>query len=224
MKKIDRFIKKLAVHQAKKVSGQIADPRASLLVTSGIHLNWLGDFFGNPEIKWQEKNVPLEKIKFTGTNPEWNKILLDNCDRSPKKLQALIKRNPKIKKVFNQKSYSANQPVVLRQDLENKGYYKVLDGMHRMVAATISGKSKVKCLVCTNEEKVLPICESHVVYDLMRGFIRSAKDKQGEKELYHALKLLSRTYANVTPLLRGRLGKKWVLDKDVQKIIKRVLK
>lgn len=53
--------------------------------------------------------------------------------------------------------------------------------------------------------------------------MRNARDEQGKNELYHALKLLSRTYANVKELLRERFNYDGVRDKEVQGIIKKAL-
>uniref|UniRef100_A0A7C4M0W3 Uncharacterized protein n=1 Tax=candidate division CPR3 bacterium TaxID=2268181 RepID=A0A7C4M0W3_UNCC3 len=223
-KKIEKFIKELAKHEREKISYQFEDSRNSILVTSGLHLNWIGDFFSNPKIKWEEKEIAVEKIKFTGTNPKINDILLNQCHRSPKEFRKLIKDNPKIKKEFEKYTSFGNEPILVRKDEDNKGYYKVLDGMHRFVGASLSNKPKIKVWLPINEDVELPYCEPHVVYDLMRGYMRHAKDKEGQKELYYALKLLNRTYANVKDLLKGILGEKWVFDKDVQKIIKKVLK
>ncbi len=222
MDKFEHYLEKLADHEEKKSKFYLSDSRARILVNAGIRLNWLGDFLANPEIKWEERELPIEKIQFTGTNPEWNKILIDQCERSVNKFRALIARSPELKEKFQQEA-SFGEEIVLVRKSEEEGFYKVLDGMHRFVGAVLENKEKIKVFLPLNEDEHLPICEAHTVYDLIRGFIRNAKDKEGEKELYYALKLLCRTYGNVRQLLKERFNENYVFDKKVQEIIQKVL-
>jgi len=96
--------------------------------------------------------------------------------------------------------------------------------MHRFVGAVIEKQKTVTAYVPINEDKHLPICEAHTVYDLIRGFQRHAKDDNGKIELYYALKLLARTYENVIDLLENRFNFTYVADDEVQEIIKKVIK
>ncbi len=222
MDKFEKYLKKLADHEDKKSKAYLKDPRARILVNAGIRLNWLGDFLANPKIKWEERELPVEKIQFTGTNPKWNKILIKQCKQSVNKFKILIKKNPKLKEKFQKESFFENEIILVRKS-DKKGFYKVLDGMHRFTGAVLENKEKIKVFLVLNENEHLPICEAHTVYDLIRGFLRNAKDKKGEIELYNALKLLSRTYANVKELLKERFNEKYIYDEKVQKIIKKVL-
>lgn len=223
MSEFQIYLKKLANHCEKKQKFHLDDPRKKILVFSGVGLNWLGDYFANPKITWQIKKIPVEKIEFGGTSPEWNKILIDKCQRSVAKFKSLIKKNPKIYQQFKKKVIFNKEIIIVRLG-DKKGYYKVLDGMHRFMEAVLSNKKSICAYVPVNETKYLPICEAHVVYDLIRGFERNANDKEGRQELYHALKLLSRTYANVKKLLINRFNKNYVHNAEIQKIIKKVLK
>ncbi|OQX51523.1 hypothetical protein B5M47_00225 [candidate division CPR3 bacterium 4484_211] len=222
MDKFEYYLKKLADHEDEKSKPYLSGPRARILVNAGIRLNWLGDFLANPEIKWEERELPVEKIQFTGTSLKWNKVLIDQCGRSVSKFRALMARNPKLKEEFQQEASFGNEIILVRKS-EGEGFYKVLDGMHRFMGAVLEGKEKLRVFLPINEDEHLPVCEAHTVYDLIRGFVRNAKDREGEMGLYHALKLLCRTYANVKGLLRERFNKDYVHDDKVQKIIKKVL-
>ena len=222
-KKFEKFLKEFAEHEEKKVSYIFQEPRNKILVCAGMHLNWMGDFFANLKIKWELKEVDLKKVMFSGTNSKWNKVLLERCERSPEKFQRLLKEKPDIKKIFDRVSYGG-EPILVRKAQEKKGYYKVLDGMHRVVGATIAGKKKIFVWVPTNEFDHLPYCEAHTIYDLIRGYIRNRRTAEGQKELFYALKLLKNTYGNVEKLLKERFNEKWVFEKDVQSVIKKVLK
>ena len=223
MNKFEQYLKQFADHEDEKSKPLLRDPRARILVNAGIRLNWHGDFFANSEIKWQELELPIEKVQLAGTSLEWNKILIDRCKRSAVKFKELIRKHPEIREKFTREASFGDELILVRES-EDKGFYKVLDGMHRFVGALLRDKEKIKVWFSINGKEHLPICESHVVYDLIRAYIRNAKDEQGKAELYHALKLLSRTYANVKDLLCNRFNENYVHDDEVQNIIKKVLK
>jgi hypothetical protein len=103
------------------------------------------------------------------------------------------------------------------------GIYRIFDGMYSFVGAVIKKRKTITAYVPINEDEHLPVCEAHTVYDLIRGFQRHAKDENGKIELYHALKLLARTYENVINLLENRFNFTYVAENEVQKIIKRVI-
>ncbi len=216
----DKYLKSLAVHERQKSAH--LDPRSTILVNAGIGLNWLGDYLANPKIKFKKVSVPVEKILFTGTEPKWNKILIDRCERSVVKFRTLIEKDERLRKKLTNEASFGKEPILLRGP-DEQGMYHVFDGMHRFVGAVLAGKKSIYAYAATNERKHLPVCEAHVVYDLIRGFQRHAKDERGKVELYHALKLLSRTYGNVPDLLKKRFDAKHVADNDVQEIIKRVI-
>lgn len=223
-KKFEKFLKDFADHEEQKTAYIFKEPRNKILVCAGMHLNWMGDFFANPKIKWKLKEIDVEKIIFTGTGePKWNDILLKECERSPEKFQKMLKEKPEIKRYFEKASFG-DEPIIVRKANDKKGFFKTIDGMHRAVGAAISGKKKVMAWVPTNEEKHLPYCEAHTIYDLIRGYIRNRRTKEGQKELYYSLKLLKNTYGNVEKLLKERFNEKWVFEKDVQAVIKKVLR
>lgn len=222
MNDFEKYIKDLADHEDEK-SKSFLDPRGRILINAGIRLNWIGDFLANSNIKFKKREVPISQIIFTGTNPSWNKILIDKCERSVEKFQKLIEQNEETRKRFTQEASFGNEPILMRGP-DEKGLYRVLDGMHRFVGAVIEKRETIAAYVPINEDKHLPVCEAHTVYDLIRGFQRNARDENGKIELYHALKLLARTYENVIKLLKNRFNFTYVADEEVQRIIKKVIK
>lgn len=221
MTKFEKYIENLANHEDNK-SKSFLDSRGRILVNAGIRLNWIGDYIANPKIKYKKINIPTDKILFTGTNSEWNKILIDQCQKNVKKFKELVKNDKKIKKRFASEALYGNKPILMRGPDKN-GFYRTFDGMHRFIGAVLKNKKTVPAYIPVNKQDYLPICEAHIVYDLIRGFQRHAKDEQGKEDLYHALKLLARTYENVVELLEKRFNFTYVADKDVQKIIKKVI-
>jgi hypothetical protein len=220
----DDYLLSLAKHEEEKTNQFLTDPRGKILVHAGVRLNWMGDFFANPELKWSKQTtLDINQIQFTGTAPDWNEILIDRCGRSPKIFLDLVSSNPIIKEKFiNELSFDPNLPILVRRS-EDEGRFKVLDGMHRFLGAILNNQTEINVFYPLHEDSILPWCEAHVVYDLIRGFQRNANDSEGEKELYYSLKLLLRSYGNVKDLLVNRFNANYVSDDRVQKIILKLL-
>jgi hypothetical protein len=221
MTEFDTYLESLADHEDEK-SRSLLDPRGRILVNAGVRLNWIGDFVANEKIGYEKAVVPLEKIKFSGASKKWNKILLGECGKSVEKFRELMARDELVRDMFAAEASFGEEPILLRGP-GKEGYYVPVDGMHRLVGAILQGRESISAFVPVDEVACLPICEAHVVYDLIRGFQRHAKDEQGKTELYHALKLLARTYENVVGLLKNRFDVEHVPDEEVQKIIGRVI-
>lgn len=217
----EKYIKELADHEDGK-SQRVLGPRERILVNAGIRLNWIGDYLANPDIEFKKKEIPLRKIRFTGTLPEWNAILKDRCESRVEKFQQLMREDESLRQRFTREASFDKRPILLRGPFED-GYYKVFDGMHRFVGAALENRETVLAYVPVNEAEHLPVCEAHTIYDLIRGFQRNAKDEVGKEELYNALKLLARTYANTAELLQTRFNYSYIPDEEVQEIIQKVL-
>lgn len=222
-KKFQNFLKNLAHHEEEKSKDFLTDPRQVILVNAGIRLNWLGDFFANPTIKWEEKELPLEVILFTGTSLDWNRILLDRCEKKVEKFLELMASDEALRRKFRSEA-SFGEEIILVRKGEKEGTYKVLDGMKRFVGHVLEGKETISVYLPVNEDDCLPICEAHVVYDLLRAFRRHARDEKGKEQLYQALSFLLRTYANVRQLLSVRFGPEREQDEELQEVITKVLK
>jgi hypothetical protein len=224
MTDFENYLYHLALHEEEKSQLLTIDPREKILINAGIRLNWMGDYLANPNIVWSElTKINVNDIQFTGTNHKWNQILIQQCDRSPARFHELITQNPQIKEMFHvESSYNPDLPILVRKS-EDAGKYKVFDGMHRFVGALINGQSTIMVYFPKNEEEILPWCENHVVYDLIRGFMRNANDSDGELQLLYALKLLLRTYGNVREYLVLLLAQEVGITKPTQKIIQKAL-
>ena len=223
-KSFNKYLRNLAQSEEEKSKSFNNTSRHKILIHSGVLLNWLGDYFANPKIKWQKKLVPIKNILMTGTSPEFNKIFIKQSQRSPSKLLNILEKDKKLKdKVLKwaNKTKGFTELIILRK--EGK-YYKVLDGMHRFVKVVLAGVTEIESYVPLNEKSELPVCESHIVYDLIRGYLRNARDKAGQKQLEQSLMLLLRTYSNVEDLLKNRFNLDYVPEKDVQDVIKKVFK
>ena len=224
MKDFDQFYEHLVKHEKQKVEEELKNKwekeksRVEILVYSGARLNWVGDYIGNPDIKWEERELLLDSIRFTGNDS----FLIDDCEKSPLKFQEIIQDNPELKTKYEEIASFGDEPILVRKT-EEPGKFKVLDGMHRFVGAAIRNEEKIKVYIPLNEGEILPYCEAHTIYDLIRGYLRNARDEKGEKELYYGLRLLLRTYANTEKLLKERFNKHWVNDDNVQEIIDKVL-
>lgn len=219
-----RYLAELAAHEEEKTKPYLEeDPRRRLLVFAGARLNWIGDFLANPAVRWEERTIPVDDIGFTRTSPDWSAILVDQCGRSPTRFRNLVASDPAMREKFEREASSGDEPVLVRAG-EAPFPYFVLDGMHRFVGNVLRGTKQVSALVPVNEKEVLPVCEAHVVYDLLRGYQRNAKDDAGAADLAASLRLLCRTYANVPDLLRNRFNATYVPDETVQRIITEVLR
>ena len=222
MTEFDQYLSRLAQHEIKKSTSTL-DARSIILIYAGVQLNSLGDYLANPSLNWTKKIVPIENIQFTGTNPTWNQILINQCDRNPLKFQDLITTQPQIRKLFEKTCvFDPANPILLRKS-ENIGKYKLLDGMHRFVGSLLAGEQTIEAYFPEIEDPELPWCEAHIVYDLIRAYLRSSKDTEAETELYHALKLLLRSYGNIRKLLLNRFNSDHLNNQKVQDIIQRVL-
>ena len=223
MDQFEKYLTELAIHEQEITTQILKDPREVILVNSGVRLNWIGDYLSNPNLKWTKKTIPIENIEFTGTSLDWNEILINQCSRSPQNFFKLIESNPNLKQKFQKESsYNPNFPILLRRS-QRKSFYKVLDGMHRFVGSIVNGNKTIEVYIPDNE-KILPYCEPHVLYDLIKGYVRNSGDSESEKELYYSLKLMIKSYANSRDLLENRFNIKYVADQKVQEIIQKALK
>lgn len=197
--------------QAEKLS-----LREKLAMYSGALLKWTADYLSDGNIKWQKRKIKINDLTLAGTNPEGNKIIIDKCQRSPEKFRILLKKNPKIKKIFKDAKLNSI-PILVRYEEKE---YKVLDGMHRVIGAILANKSEITAFVgkVSNPRSWI---EPHVVYDLLKANQR--KLNTNREDLICALRFLCKAYINVEDLLKNRFNDSYVYDKNIQEIIKKVL-
>jgi hypothetical protein len=214
----NEFLKNLADHEEEMVKNEKSDGER-LLIFSGARLNWIGDYLGNPKLKWKEQVLDLEELEFTGND----EFLIKTCERSPQKFQEMVLADPELKSMYQHLASDGNETILVRNSDHDYVKYKILDGAHRVIGACLNNQKTIRAMVPQNEKEVLPYCEAHTVYDLIRGFLRHRRSEDGEIELYNALKLLIHTYANVRDLLENRFNYSYVNNERVQLIIGKVL-
>lgn len=227
-----KFLRRLALHMRDKADARQNMPER-LTTSCGVLLNWVADYITDPSIQWTKEKLSIDNLWLTGTNPEWNKIIVEKCQRSPQKLKQLLKKEPAIANIFSKSNLEKHNkkeaevllrdkkmPILIRYE-ENK--YKVLNGMYRTILAILDEKNHINAFVARAQNKFQPQCEPHVVYDLLRSYNRGInKDKQG---LIAALYFLKNSYSNVENLLKTRFSKPYIPGNDeIQDIIYKALK
>ena len=213
----DEYLNKLVEHTRDKVN-TYQTPLEQLVIYCSASMNWIADYITDENIMWSLETISTDKLYLTGTNPKWNSVIIEQCKRSPNKLQALIKNDPAMAKLFSEATFE-ELPILVRYD-EDK--YKVLDGMHRTIAAIREDKKTIQAFVAKPKGDPKPKCEPHVVYDLLKAYHRKInQDRQG---LITALRFLRHSYANVEELLKNRFNKSWLPDDEIQEIIQEALK
>lgn len=189
-----------------------------LLTYSGAALNWMSDYLLDPLVSWRKETIAIDSLYLTGTSPEWNKVIIDEAERSPTKLHALIGSKPALRELFKNAQYDDSPILVRYEDDKNK----VLNGMHRVIGTILDGRDHAEAFVGElTGQKHTPVCEPHVVYDFLRAYIRGTNlDRKG---LVVALKFLRKAYSNVDDLLKNRFGPTGIADDEIQAIIQDAL-
>jgi hypothetical protein len=194
------------------------EPLTRLLMLSGASMNWLGDFFTDPNVSWSKRDLKIDGLWLTGTNPELNRFVIEQAERSPAKLRQILSTDPAAQKAFGNLDVEPG-PILVR---EEEGKLKVLFGIYKVLGMIRAREDHVSVYLARVQGEAQPQCEPHVVYDLLRAYQRkSSADREG---LVAALRFLRRSYSNVDDLLQNRFGPGWVPDEDVQKIIQEALK
>jgi hypothetical protein len=159
----EKYLEDLADHeQHESLDSLGANPNEKIKIFGGHRLNWLGDFFGNPEIKWEKILLEINEILFTGTSQELNPILKDKCQSQPAKLGELINLDESVKKIIQNHATFSDEPIVVRHK-ENTGKFLMLDGTHRVLGAILQNKTHIFAWYPQKEFELLPHCEAHVV-------------------------------------------------------------
>lgn len=212
MKLPPEFIHDLADHLERKARERQNDTDR-IVTASGILLQWVGDFVSDPNVDWEKAEIKVDDLTLTGTNPEWNGVILETCHRSPTEFREFLHDHPEKKTVFDRATFHPN-PILIRRENEK---LKVLEGMHRTIAAIRDGRQTLSAWIATSIGPNRPRCEPHVVYDLIRAYARkTTTDRAG---LIAALQYLRSAYSNVDQLLAERFSGSWVKDDGLQEII-----
>ena len=94
-----KYLQELIVHLRKK-QDQNGEYLEELLMRSGAALNWVSDYVLDPGAQWIRQKLPIDEVILTGTNREWNEIIIDQAERSPYKLRSLIRNNLTVAELF----------------------------------------------------------------------------------------------------------------------------
>jgi hypothetical protein len=207
----------MLVHETKIQFEKSHSTLEKLLTYSSAQMNWIADYILDPGVTWSEKQeVAIADLWLTGTNPEWNAIIIDKAERSPTKLHQIFESDPQTLALFENLVFDITPILVRKEDSK----LKVLDGMHRVVAAIKENHSHIQAYIATPGDIPQPQCEPHVVYDLIRAYHRDPTNKEG---LVAALRYLRHAYTNVDVLLQQRFSSTWIQDQDTHKVIEEAL-
>ncbi len=218
----ENYLKKLVEHEKERCfKNYIKDSRDAMIVLWWIALNWMWDLLWTPKGKYTLKNVKIEDIILTWTTPETNEITINKANRSVTELKKIIKNDKKILKQIKKVAIYSTEPVLLRKTWENK--YKSFDWMHRIVWHIIKWKEYIEAYVLENQSEFLPNIEPHVIYDIIKAYQRSKRTEIDKQEFIWAIKLMARNTENTKKLLKNRFNSKYIMDDDLQKLIKNVI-
>ncbi|MBI3115176.1 MAG: ParB N-terminal domain-containing protein, partial [Candidatus Kerfeldbacteria bacterium] len=212
----EAFLNELIEHVMEKVSGQ-QTPLERLQMVCNVAMNWIADYVTDPNVRWTRERVRVDDLYLTGTNPTWNPVIIDRCERSPAKLRETIRADASVAALFADLK-ADRRPILVRFEKEKP---KVLDGMRRVIAAIREDWDTIDAYVARHAGPAQPFCEPHVVYDLLKAYHRGLN--RDRASLVTALRFLRGAYGNVDVLLRERFVKAWVPDDEIQDIIREVL-
>lgn len=211
-----KYLQALAGHMEERTARDLSVAE-QISAYSGAALNWIADYINDANVAWTKEDMVIDDIYLTGTNPVWNRIIIQECERSPKKLRELLSNDEAVKKLFKDVQFS-DVPILIRYD---DGKLKVLDGMKRVIASIRDGRTKIHAFVARIEGHPAPQCEAHVIYDMLRAYQRGINtDKEG---LVAALRFLRGSFSNVDALLKNRFNKEWLPDDALQKLVQEAL-
>ena len=211
------YIKQLTQRLKTNALAVELQEKMQLLMYSGALLNWVGEYLSDESIHWHEETVLVKHIYLTGTGPAWNKIIIDQARRKPAELKRLLNENSELKQVFAECQFE-DTPILLRQDGE---HLKVLNGMHRTIAAIRDKHHYIQAYIGTRSGKPLPLVEPHVVYDILRAFTQYGGDSD---DFIASLRFLIHHYENVQALLQTRFKNEWELNESIAPRIDALLK
>lgn len=219
---MEKYLKELVEHELwTYFKKYCSNPRQAMILLWWVALNSMWDFLWNEDAKFEKKNVKIDDIYLTWTSPDINEITIDICNRDVKKLRELIKKDLKIKEKLEKCASFWNETILLIDLWDWK--YKSFDWMHRIVWHILLWKSEIDAYVLKNYWEFLPNNEPHVVYDIIKSYQRSKRNKQDKDDLKWALRLLINNTWNTKELLMNRFNSNYLKDNEIQEIIKELI-
>jgi hypothetical protein len=219
-KEFRKFLPSLVKNHQRKVELSIKDPVDMMLVYSGALLNWVGEYLSDESIAWSKRQLKVDDLTLTGTGPEWNKVIIEQAGRDPRRLRKLFK-DKRVRGMF-QSATTSPVPILVRvEETEGGRKLKVLDGMKRTIAAIRDGDEEITAWVAERRGKPAPEIEPHVIYDFLRAYDQRGGNKE---DLVSGLRFLLHAYANTRYLLETRFSSLWVMNTEIDKVVSDLLK
>ena len=207
------FILSLSARETATCGGLLT-ARKQLMMCAGARLNSLGDIVSDRSIVWCLQCVDIEGLRLIrGISPELGEVIAGVCHGSARELRDLLGRDVALRLAFGKEALFDDTPLLA---LQQGGPPKVFDGVHRLVGALIEGRTTIWAWIGTLEGPPSPECEPHVVYDLLRSYLRGNRD--GPK-LVAALVYLRQGYSNVDALLENEFSGTWGHNEELQSIV-----
>jgi len=208
------YLKGLEENHREKVEAS-TDSAQRILMYSGARLNWIGEYINDESVHWKLEKVPVDSLTLTGTGPEWNKITIEQAERSPVKFRELLSE-PHVAAMFESCQF-VDIPILVRKEGEE---LKIIDGMNRTIAAIRDNIPEIQAYIGTRDGNAMPIVEPHVVYDFLKAFEQRGGD---EEDFKGGLRFLINAYSNVRELLETRFSEEWIRNEKLNALIKEVL-
>lgn len=212
-----RYIRTLVGILRKKVEDQSSDLEL-LRMYSSASMNWVADYILDPSVRWEKRWLNVDDLWLTAVGPKWNRFLIDQAKRSPKRLRTILETDARARKIFAAARFSP-APILVRHE---DGQYKVLDGMNRVIAAIRSGRPRLETFVASPGRRPKASLEPHVVYDFIRALHRNPR--LNRRDFLAAMRFLRAGYRNVDELLKERFSKDWIPIPRLQKVIRTATK
>jgi len=193
----------IAHHSAEEVFSVLADAL----------LQWQGAYVTDLSHQWILQELRLDDLYLTGMNADLNTIIIDRCERSPKKLRDVLAADAAVRVKLAVIQADA-EPIMVRTDWTGK--LAVLDGMNRVVAAIRDGRQTIQAFVGRREGSLRLQVAPGIPYSFCRAYRIGAIDDEG---LVTVLRIMRSMYVNMDPLLQERFT--W--EPDLIPLLKRAL-
>ena len=114
-----------------------------ILAVSGVPLNLITDSITSENIEWEKRVLKLDDLWLTSTTAEWDKIIIEKCQRSVARLREFIALEKSAGELFAEAKFN-EIPILVKFE---EGKYKVLDGMQRVVGGVKNGRRVISAFV-----------------------------------------------------------------------------
>jgi hypothetical protein len=168
---------------------------ATFCALSDLLLQWQGAYIADQSQEWGLKVVAIDELVLTGMDPEWNKIIIEQCARSPRKLREALKADEQLHNRLLGLPKNP-EPIMVR---EEHGRMLVLSGMHRTIAAIGRGEEVIHAFVGRRHGHIALQSHPSHVYEFCRAYHIGALDKDG---LVAVLRVVAGAFANAEEMFQ----------------------